>query len=389
MEYINSNITFNNVKEYGVKLTSGPLLINGLAGVDPEDGGIINAVNIDWNGAEVDENTVINTTGELLSWIKNNIGDSNIDNEKLEEIQNTIEVYQTVFSNVVSKTYADNTYAKKTEVESSISELNSALADVRSAINGIDLTELSDKIDVLEQAQENFLTANDIQNFVTANDVQTIVNNRVEQIIGEAPEALDTLKEIADKLGDDDNALSAITETLAEKANSEDVYTKDEVDNIVNGLSEIVETQTQQIETLQSNNAALLERIKRLEKAFSNLVPAEPEDESYNVIVPTSDEPLTLEEIIASINPEAEKPEVVQALNMNQLSNPTDTYLVYPLSWEIVEDDQIVSPVIKDWNGFEIGFSINEDTPTVMVDEVEYRVSDIKLGKGQYTIEFK
>jgi len=355
MEYINSNITFNNVKDKGVKLSAGPLLINGLTGTDPDDGtGIVNAIDIDWNGAEVGENIIINTTGELLNWIKSNIGGSNIDNEKLAEIQNTIDVYQDTFNNVLSKTYANNTYANKTETENAINDLTAALDQV-----------------------------------ITANDVQTIVNNRVEEIIGEAPEALDTLKEIADKLGDDDNALSAITETLAEKANSEDVYTKDEVDSIVNGLSGIVETQTQQIETLQSDNAALLERIKRLEKAFSNLVPAEPEDESYNVIVPTSDEPLTLEEIITSINPEAEKPEVVQALNMNQLSNPTDTYLVYPLSWEIVEDDQIVSPIIKDWNGFEIGFSINEDTPTVMVDEVEYRVSDIKLGKGQYTIEFK
>ena len=212
---------------------------------------------------------------------------------------------------------------------------------------------------------------------------KSFVSEKVADIIGAAPEALDTLQEIAEKLGDNDDVVSSLTNTLAEKANSEDVYTKDEVDALI-GTS--IETELTQ---LREENAALLERIKNLERAFSNLVPEEPEDESYNVIVPTSDEPLTLEEIIAAINPEAEKPEVVQSLNMTQLSNPTDTYLVYPLSWEIIEDDQIVSPIIKDWNGFEIGFNVNEDTPTVMVDDVEYRVSDIKLGKGQYTIEFK
>ena len=30
----------------------------------------VNAIEIDWNGAEVDENTVLNTTGDLLTWIK-------------------------------------------------------------------------------------------------------------------------------------------------------------------------------------------------------------------------------------------------------------------------------------------------------------------------------
>ena len=34
----------------------------------------VNAVDIDWNGAQVGNNVTIKTTGELLSWIKNNPG---------------------------------------------------------------------------------------------------------------------------------------------------------------------------------------------------------------------------------------------------------------------------------------------------------------------------
>ena len=166
-----------------------------------------------------------------------------------------------------------------------------------------------------------------------------------------------------------------VSEAILSKANSSDVYTKAEIDQMISGL--------------QTDNTVLLNRVKDLERALSSLNPQEPEEKNYNVIVPENDEPLTLEDIIASIDTEVEKPEVVQALNMTQLDNPTDTYLVYPLSWEIIENDQIVSPIIKDWNGFEVGFNINTDTPTVMVDDVEYRVSDIKLGKGTYTIEFK
>ena len=52
---------------------------------------ILNAVEIDWNGAKIDDNTTINTTVDLLNWIKSK--SSNVDNEKLAEIQNTIDLY--------------------------------------------------------------------------------------------------------------------------------------------------------------------------------------------------------------------------------------------------------------------------------------------------------
>ncbi len=47
-----SNVTFNNTKNVGLKVSGGPILINGLTGTDPDDGtGIVNAIDIDWNGA--------------------------------------------------------------------------------------------------------------------------------------------------------------------------------------------------------------------------------------------------------------------------------------------------------------------------------------------------
>ena len=248
----------------------------------------INAVEIDWNGAEVEENVVINTTGELLSWIQ---GKSSFD--------------ASILNDYSTKNYVDQ---------------------------------------------------------------------KIETLIGEAPETLDTLREIADALNDG-ATMEQVSQAISTKANSDDVYTKAEVDTLINQL--------------RTENNVLVQRIKTLEKSFSELVPEEPQDESYNIIVPTSNEPLTAEDIAAAINPNAEKPELVQSLNMTQLENPTDTYLVYPLSWEIIENDQIISPIIKDWNGFEVGFNINEDTPIITVNNVEYRVSDIKLGKGNYTIEFK
>ena len=286
-QQIQHGITFNQVKQYGVTLGQWPVLLAGQMGPD-EDGGIVNAIDIDWNGAEVEENVVINTTGELLSWIQ---GKSSFD--------------ASILNDYSTKNYVDQ---------------------------------------------------------------------KIETLIGEAPETLDTLREIADALNDG-ATMEQVSQAISTKANSDDVYTKAEVDTLINQL--------------RTENNVLVQRIKTLEKAFSELVPEEPQDESYNVIVPTSNEPLTAEDIAAAINPNAEKPELVQSLNMTQLENPTDTYLVYPLSWEIIENDQIISPIIKDWNGFEVGFNINEDTPIITVNNVEYRVSDIKLGKGNYTIEFK
>ena len=62
-----SNIQFNNIKEIGLSVSAMPIGIDGLTeDLIAENGGIINATQIDWNGAQVAGKT-LNTTGELLS----------------------------------------------------------------------------------------------------------------------------------------------------------------------------------------------------------------------------------------------------------------------------------------------------------------------------------
>ncbi len=72
--YTQNEITFTNVKTEGKVQASSPVW-TGQIGVD-EFGGIINAVDIDWNGAELYKNphfnpyapnAIINTTGEFCS----------------------------------------------------------------------------------------------------------------------------------------------------------------------------------------------------------------------------------------------------------------------------------------------------------------------------------
>ena len=69
---------------------------------------------------------------------------------------------------------------------------------------------------------------------------KTYVSEKIAEVVGAAPETLDTLKEIADKLGDNDTVLGQINTALENKANSADVYNKNEVDLL---LSEFEITQ--------------------------------------------------------------------------------------------------------------------------------------------------
>ena len=74
--YNQNGINFNNVKDGGKLQASFPIW-TGQIGVD-EFGGIINVVDIDWNGAQLSlpeelnlgTTITINTTGQLLAAIK-------------------------------------------------------------------------------------------------------------------------------------------------------------------------------------------------------------------------------------------------------------------------------------------------------------------------------
>ena len=71
-----NGILFNNIKTAGVRTDTWPIYLGGNQQGPDEDGGVINAVDIDWNGADftnapgTDTPTTINTTGQLIDAIK-------------------------------------------------------------------------------------------------------------------------------------------------------------------------------------------------------------------------------------------------------------------------------------------------------------------------------
>ena len=86
-----------------------------------------------------------------------------------------------------------------------------------------------------------------------------------------------------------------------------------------------------------------------------------------------------------SLDLTSEKPVGPQNIEID-LQTETELYIVYPTSWESIdENDLIISPIIKDINNYSMGILLIK---TITVNNVELRIGKVKLGQGNYTIEF-
>lgn len=83
-----------------------------------------------------------------------------------------------------------------------------------------------------------------IKNALKLTATKTYVDNSIEQLIGGSPQVLDTLKELADALGNDPNFATTITNLIATKADlsylTNEYYNKEDVNNLLtNFISDI------------------------------------------------------------------------------------------------------------------------------------------------------
>lgn len=98
------------------------------------------------------------------------------------------------------------------------------------------------------------------------------VDDRIKAVIGTAPEALDTLGEIATVLNGNGDAITAINGVLTGKANSSDVYIKSEVDDKVKDVNDKVVSEINRAKTKEADiNAALQSEISRSTAAENKL----------------------------------------------------------------------------------------------------------------------
>lgn len=113
---------------------------------------------------------------------------------------------------------------KAAELQDNIN-LKASQSDLKAYMSTTDtkVSELEEKIGNVPTKVSEF--ENDA-NYQSASQVDA----RIQEVVAAAPEALDTLKELADALGNDPDFAGTVTTELAKKANSIDVYTKEEAD---------------------------------------------------------------------------------------------------------------------------------------------------------------
>lgn len=113
---------------------------------------------------------------------------------------------------------------KAAELQDNIN-LKASQSDLEAYMSATDtkVSELEEKIGNVPTKVSEF--ENDA-NYQSASQVDA----RIQEVVAAAPEALDTLKELADALGNDPDFAGTVTTGLAKKANSIDVYTKEEAD---------------------------------------------------------------------------------------------------------------------------------------------------------------
>lgn len=134
--------------------------------------------------------------------------------------------------------------AVQTSVEKEIADRTAADKALSDKIDAIEIPEVPTKVSELE---------NDAKY-----QSDSEVDSRIQNVIGSAPEALDTLKELADSLGNDPDFAGTVTKELAKKADKTEVELKanqSDVDvqvNIINDKFSNVDSSLGSLETLIS-----------------------------------------------------------------------------------------------------------------------------------------
>lgn len=120
--------------------------------------------------------------------------------------------------------------------------------DIADMATKTDIADMATKTDIANMATQsdiaNMATQSDIADFITMDDVEaldyateTYVDTAVSGLVNSAPAALDTLKELADALGNDANFATTVTTALGNKVNTSDLVpmTNAEIDAIMDG----------------------------------------------------------------------------------------------------------------------------------------------------------
>lgn len=257
-------IVFSNVKGTGINLNTG-LPIFSRKYIKNEEGEIestkpvINVVDIDWNGAQLpNKNTEINTTGDLLNLIDNMNGSSDISldgyateeyvNNKVTELigmaPETLDTIEELAKAVQDNKSVIDTLEQIAASKASVEYVDDKVAGIIvPSVDGLASVEYVDnKVAAIEIPSIEGLASEDtvmsymeaMTNRIESLEIpsveglasETYVNDKIRQVIGEAPETLDTLQELASAITYNDGIISALDAAITSKASVEYVDNK-------------------------------------------------------------------------------------------------------------------------------------------------------------------
>lgn len=235
--------------------------------------------------------------------------------------------------------------AKHTDIETAIAETNANLtleiarakaaekvnADAIEILNGDVSTagsvkkSLADAKDYTDAEIAKLSLAKDaeIADTLTVYAKKIDVDTAIQNVIGTAPEALDTLGKISDALGQDSDAIAAINGILAGKADASIVYSKTDVDIAITGVTNSISTLDTKVDNA---DAALTSRIDDLSTKVTGIETQAGNDVSA---------------INAAINAEVTRAKAAEKTNADNLTAEIGkvTDKVNDLTAKVIQDD--------------------------------------------------
>lgn len=231
--------------------------------------------------------------------------------------------------------------AVQTSVEKEIADRTAADKALSDKIDAIEIPEVPTKVSELE---------NDAKY-----QSDSEVDSRIQNVIGSAPEALDTLKELADSLGNDPDFAGTVTKELAKKADKTEVELKanqSDVDvqvNIINDKFSNVDSSLGSLETLiseetEARGLADTKLQEDLMKAVEGMVKHEDYKDKKIIVLSNA------EQIVGQSNPDEleDKVDVSGAISLIQLNKWNVVDIGSPITLTNINIPDGVRPTVQE-----------------------------------------
>ena len=179
-------------------------------------------------------------------WVKINEEQNNVEEMDIAALKNTVANLQTSKLDVTEHdSFVEESNAAHNSIIISKADKATTLAGY-GITNAYTKTEVDSKVssavaskanaaDVYTQGQVDGLlsTKADASNVYTKTQTDNAISTKVAEIVDAAPEALNTLNELAAALGNDPNFAATISAQIGAKANSSEVYTTTQTDQAI------------------------------------------------------------------------------------------------------------------------------------------------------------